>query len=485
MTSARRKASRPHNRSSVRSSVRSRPLNGQSIVITGATSGVGLSTARRAARAGAAVFLIARSEAALKALCESLQAEGARAAWAVADVADFDALAAAAEKCRRLFGGFDAWINNAGVSIYGPIEQTTLEDQRRLFETNYWGVVNGSLIAVEHLKQREGGGTIVNVGSILSDAPLPVQGVYSASKHAVKGFTNALRMELIQERAPVRLSLVKPAAIATPYGRHARNLTGYAVAHPQPVYAAHVAADVILHCVRHPVREITVGGAGRLAATFYALAPAMAEPLFAKFAPSMMRDRHSAFTPYEDGLYDPTEDGLDEEVHYPMVRQSSLLAEVRKHPGIAGGVVAVLAGIGLATVLLNQRSGPTRYEALKSRIDGWSLPDLEALRHRVDDIARSLRGRGHDLADEAGERVADFADEARGRSRRWYEKARKPARRYQEQARRYASDAGDFARDHAREGGALLAFALTAAAVAAAVMDARSDDSRIRKLIDR
>jgi len=158
-----------------------KPLNQQSIVITGATSGIGLATARRAARAGACVFLIARSEADLKALTEELQAAGARAAWAVADVADHAALSEAAEKCVRLFGGFDTWVNNAGVSIYGTISVTSLEDQRRLFETNYWGVVNGSLVAAEHLRKRYNGGAIVNVGSILSDAPLPIQGAYSAS----------------------------------------------------------------------------------------------------------------------------------------------------------------------------------------------------------------------------------------------------------------------------------------------------------------
>jgi len=459
-----------------------KPLNEQSIVITGATSGIGLATARRAARAGARVFLIARGENDLKALTEELQAAGARAAWAVADVADHAALAGAAEKCARLFGGFDTWVNNAGVSIYGAISDTTLDDQRRLFETNYWGVVNGSLVAAEHLRGRDGGGAIVNVGSILSDAPLPIQGVYSASKHAVKGFTNALRMELMREQAPITVSLVKPAAVDSPYSRHARNLTGYAAQNPQPVYATHVVADTILYCAGHPIREITIGGGGRLIAAFYSVLPGLAEPLFARFAPSLMRDRRSDYEPYDDGLYDPSEDGLEEEVHYPMVRQFSALAEVRKHPGITGGVLAVLAGIGIAALLLSRRGGPARHERPRGRIDPRGWIDAGALRHRFGDLAESVR---HGLAD-AGERAADLGDDARRRGERLVHGARHSSRealkKHGKTARRHAHDAGEYAKDHAREGGALLALAMIAAAVGAAALDVRRPDSRIRGL---
>ena len=413
-----------------------KPLNQQAIVITGATSGIGLAVARRAARAGACVFLIARGESDLKALTEELQAAGARAAWAVADVADHDALKEAADKCVRLFGGFDTWVNNAGVTIFGAIRETSLEDQRRLFETNYWGVVN----------------------------------------------TNALRMELMREGAPIAVSLVKPAALDTPYNRHARNLTGYAVHNPQPVYATHVAADTILYCAAHPIREITVGGGGRLIASFYSALPGVAEPLFARFAPSLMRDRRSAWQPDEDGLYDPTEDGLDEEVYYPMVRQFSALAEVRKHPGIAAGVVAILAGVGLATLLLNQRTGPTRLENLRGRFHPRDWVDTAGLRTRIDDLAESVR-RG---VGEVSDRASEFGDEAAYRSRRLLDDTRRGSRKamkkHGRRARRYAAEAGDYARDHAREGGAILALATIAAAIGAAALDARRPDSRLRSL---
>ena len=146
-----------------------------------------------------------------------------------------------AETALREFGGFDTWVNNAGTSIYGKVEDTPMEDQRRLFETNYWGTVIGSRIAATHLRRR--GGALVNVGSVLSDRAVPLQATYCATKHAVKGFTNALRMELEADGAPVSVTLIKPAAVDTQLEEHARSLTGAEPLNPPPVYAPETVAD--------------------------------------------------------------------------------------------------------------------------------------------------------------------------------------------------------------------------------------------------
>ncbi|AYG95309.1 hypothetical protein D8I30_09045 [Brevundimonas naejangsanensis] len=176
-----------------------------------------------------------------------------------------------------------------------------------------------------------------------------------------------------------------------------------------------------------------------------------------------------------------------------MDQQFNVVDEVRKHPGIAAGVVAVLAGVGLAALLLNQRSGPTRYERLKTRMDPRGWFDAEALRHRFDDIARGVRHRGDDESGRAadpgdyfGLRTGRFGAETRHRADEWLRRAkrksRKPMRRYARQARRYAEDAGDFARDHAKEGGALLAMATIAAAIGAAALDSRRRGDGLRGL---
>jgi NADP-dependent 3-hydroxy acid dehydrogenase YdfG len=177
-----------------------KPLGQQIIVITGASSGIGLCTARMAAKRGARLVLNSRNEAALRQLADEINGQGGEAMYQAADVADEAALRVVADLAIARFGGFDTWVNNAGVSIYGRMTDVPDADHRRLVDTNFWGVVNGSRIAVEHLRHR--GGALINIGSTLSDRAIPGQGMYCASKHAVKGFTDALRMELEEAGAP-------------------------------------------------------------------------------------------------------------------------------------------------------------------------------------------------------------------------------------------------------------------------------------------
>ncbi len=254
-----------------------KPLKQQVIVITGASSGIGLATARRAAERGAKVALISRDAEDLEAAVESITEAQGTAMYFVADVADQDQLRAAAEDVITCFGRIDTWVNNAGIGIYGRIEEVSAVDAQRLFETNYWGVVNGSLIALEHLKRY--GGALINVGSVLSDTAQPLQGHYSASKHAVKGFTDTLRIELAEEQAPVSVTLIQPAAIDTPYPAHARNYMDVEPTHQAPVYAPELVADAILTAAVRPSRSIMVGGAAKIYSLMETFAPTVGDAL--------------------------------------------------------------------------------------------------------------------------------------------------------------------------------------------------------------
>ncbi|HEX8830546.1 MAG TPA: SDR family oxidoreductase, partial [Longimicrobium sp.] len=233
--------------------LRLKPVGEQVIVITGADSGIGLATAREAARRGARVVISSRSAEALAQIADELRAMGTEAEWLAADVADERGMRELARVAIHAFGRIDTWVNNAGIGLYGELEKTPLGDARRLFETNYWGMVHGTLAALPHLRKR--GGALINVGSVESGVPIPLHGHYAASKHAVKGFTDALRMELEKEDAPVSVTLIRPASIDTPFTEHAHNhMEGGDPEIPPPVYAPHVVAGAILHCAAKPKR---------------------------------------------------------------------------------------------------------------------------------------------------------------------------------------------------------------------------------------
>jgi NAD(P)-dependent dehydrogenase (short-subunit alcohol dehydrogenase family) len=239
-----------------------KPIDEQVLVITGASSGIGLVSAKAAARHGACVVLAARNETDLARAVDEIRAEGGRAVYQVADVADADQVERIAETAQREFGRIDTWVNNAAVAVYGRVMDVSLEDMRRQFDVNFWGQVYGSRVAVAHLRDR--GGVIINVASALADRAIPLQGNYCASKHALKAFTDALRMELEEEGLPISLSLVKPGSIDTPLFDKAKSYLGVAPQPVPPVYDPEVVARVILHCAQHPVRDIIVGGMGKV-----------------------------------------------------------------------------------------------------------------------------------------------------------------------------------------------------------------------------
>lgn len=451
-----------------------KPLSQQAVVVTRATHGVGLATARQAARAGACVFLVDSEESALRNLVDTIQREGGRSAYAVADAADYDALSAAAAKCVRLFEGFSTWINIVG-AVNAPVhEDTGVEEPALVTHSGYEGLVNGSLIAVEHLSRRRGGGAIVNVGPSLFDLTDPDWAAHAAAKTATKAFTNDLRARLRQEGHPVSVSLIKPGPVLDE-GRRRRSGVP-----PQPVYAPSVVADAALWCASHPITEITVGGTGRLVAMFSAAAPELAEPLLERFAPVAQRGDEPAWD--ADGLDGAEGDGTEEEMIYPMVRNFSALAEVRKHPGITAGSLAVIVLATVGTLLLSQRTGPRRHEAIRDRLDPRHWIDAEGLRHRFEDISRGLSERAADL----GGRASDLSDDARYGARKLLKRGQRAMsetqrRRFAREARRYADEASRYARDHAREGGALLAVITIAAAVGAAALESRRPASRVRR----
>jgi NAD(P)-dependent dehydrogenase (short-subunit alcohol dehydrogenase family) len=332
--------------------IRLKPIKDQVIVITGASSGIGLATAQEAARRGARVVLASRDEADINKAADEIAAGGGQATPVVVDVGDQASVDALAEQAISAYGRIDTWVNNAGVSIYGRIEEVPLDDAQRLFETNYWGVVHGSLAALPHLKRE--GGALINVGSELSETAMPLQGHYAASKHAVKGFTDTLRIELHEAGAPVAVTLIQPAAIDTPYPEHAMNYLGAEPKHVPPVYAPEIVADAILACAVSPHRNLRVGGAAKMFTMVEKVAPSLGDRMKERTA---FDGQKSDEAPRDDDtLYAPRPGDGRVRGNYPgRVMKRSVYTAAALNP--VKTLLGAAAIVGLASVIKARRGG--------------------------------------------------------------------------------------------------------------------------------
>lgn len=264
-----------------------KPLKDQVMVITGASSGIGLATALSASRRGVKLALAARSRETLNQIVADVNARGGDAIAVPCDVADCTDVENLANQVIGHFGGFDTWVNNAGLGMYGRLDEVDLNDGKRLFDVNFWGVVYGSLAALPHLKQN--GGALINVGSEVSEAATPWLGLYTASKHAVKGFTDSLRIEIEKiDQAPVSITLIQPTAVNTPFPEHSRNFMSHQPKLPEPLIDPQLVADAILKAAASPKRTVKVGLKAVVDTMVATLLPAVAD----SFAARVVDDLH-------------------------------------------------------------------------------------------------------------------------------------------------------------------------------------------------
>src|SRR5205814_3923119 len=264
------------------------------VVITGASAGVGRATARRFAKDGAQIALLARGRDGLEAARKEVEEFGGRAIVVTVDVGDADQVEAAAAQIERELGKIDIWINNAMVSIFSPIKQMTPEEFRRVMEVTFLGSVYGTLAALKRMLPRDRG-MIVQVGSALSYRAMPLQSAYCAAKHAMRGFTDSLRCELIHDKSNVRVTMVQLPALNTPqFGWVKTRLPRKAQPVP-PIFQPEVAAEAIYFAAHHPRRE------------FYVAWPSWKAIVANKFIPGLI-DRLLARAGYDSQQYDGAED---------------------------------------------------------------------------------------------------------------------------------------------------------------------------------
>ena len=319
------------------------------IVVTGASAGVGRATVRAFARRGARVGLLARGLDGLETTRREVEDLGGKALVVPTDVADADQVERAASAVESEFGPIDLWVNNAMASVFSPALEMTPAEYKRVTEVTYLGYVYGTLSALRRMQQRDHG-TIIQVGSALAYRGIPLQSAYCAAKHAIQGFTESVRCELMHERSNVKMTMVQMPALNTPqFGWTKSRLPRKAQPVP-PIFQPEVAADAIVWAAEHYRREWWVGGSTALAIAGNKIAPGIADSYLA---------RQGYDAQQHDGAADPhCPNNLDEPVpgdhgaHGDFdnrSRNGSLQVWLDRHRGwvIAGAACGAVLGAAL------------------------------------------------------------------------------------------------------------------------------------------
>ena len=339
-------------------------MTGQVVVVTGASAGVGRATARAYAARGARLGLVARGAAGLAGAERDCLERGAESVLCFdVDVADPGASGEVADRVQRELGQLDVWVNNAMVSVFAPAWDISPEEYRRVSEVNYLGTVYGTLAALRHMRPA-GRGTIVQVGSALAYRGIPLQAPYCASKHAIQGFVDSLRAELLAEYPEIRITMVQLPAVNTPQFSWVRTRLRQ---HPQPVppiFQPEVAARAILWAADHGPRELNVGGPTVLTRVLDVVAPSLVERYLARYGKKSQQTGEPIDPKqWHDNLEEPQDEVVDRGAHGDFdgkATDRSPQLWMATHKGMvtaAAGTVAALAGSAIATMRRSRRGG--------------------------------------------------------------------------------------------------------------------------------
>jgi short-subunit dehydrogenase len=324
------------------------------VVITGASAGVGRATARAFAAKGASVGLIARNREALEAAASEVEARGGRAVVVVADVADADAVERAAQTIEDALGPIDVWVNNAMVSVFGPVKELSAEEFRRVTEVTYLGIVHGTLSALRRMLPRDRG-VIVQVGSSLAYRGIPLQAAYCAAKHAVQGFHESLRTELLHDESNVQVSMVNLPALNTPQFRWSRSHMPRKAQPFGTIFEPEVAARAIVWASEHPRRELNVGFKTSQVVIANAFAPGLLDRYLGRIGFDAQQGDEAEDPSRADNLFEhvPGDAGAHGAFGDRATDVSPQLW-ANTHRTYLGAALGVLAAIGLARVIMKK-----------------------------------------------------------------------------------------------------------------------------------
>ena len=327
---------------------------GDVVVVTGSTGGIGRASAKEFGRRGARVALVARGDAGLEGAARDVERAGAVQVLTVpTDVADNDQVVAAMEKIERTLGPIKVWVNVAFTSVFSPFDKIKPEEYRRVTEVNYLGYVYATMAVLPRMRQR-GEGTIVQVGSALAYRGIPLQTAYCGSKHAIQGFHESLRTELLHEKSPVRVTMVQMPAVNTPQFSWVLNRMRK---HPQPVppiYEPAVAGRAVLYAAEHPRRrEYWVGGSTAATLAANAIAPGILDQYLARTGFKSQQTGQDRNPDQPVNLWEPADSERDFGTRGVFDNQSkdrSIQLWASHHHGLLGAIGAALA-VGAAVAM--------------------------------------------------------------------------------------------------------------------------------------
>ncbi|WP_116811068.1 SDR family oxidoreductase [Steroidobacter cummioxidans] len=323
-----------------------RAQDGEVIVVTGASGGIGRATARAFARPGARIALLARGERGLEGAREEIESAGATALVIPTDVADENQVEAAAARVEQEWGRIDVWVNNAMATIFGPISALNGGQVKRATEVTYLGAVYGTLSALKRMRARNRG-VIVQVGSALAYRAIPLQAPYCGAKHALRGFTDSLRSELLHDRSNIHVTMVILSAFNTPQFDWALDLVGKRPMPVPPIFQPEIAADAIVWAARHRRREVFVGWPAVKAVTANKMFPGWLDHVLAKEGYSGQITAEPSPPDACANLYEPCDVNPGAHGRFDReARRSSIQWSLTRHRSlIAGGCIAVLAAL--------------------------------------------------------------------------------------------------------------------------------------------
>lgn len=326
-------------------------LADQVVVVFGASSGIGRATALRLASKGARVVAAGRNREGLETLATDIRARGGQCITTLAEASDFEQVGNAAKEAVERFGHLDTWIHVAGVGVWSKVEETRPEEIRRVMEVNFYGQVYGAMAALPHIR-REGRGALIHISSVEALVSPPYQAAYAASKHALNGFLDSLRVELLAERVPIAVTEVMPAGVNTPLFDKGLCRLGVKPKPVPPMYEPEVVSELIVYAAEHRRRRLYAGGAAKFFMTAESWMPGTSDFVIRMTAIKGQRTDQAKPPGGPDNLFHTLEG-------YNSVRNgfsdrafgSSIYNWVQMHPGLqAGAALSVIGLLGAVAV---------------------------------------------------------------------------------------------------------------------------------------